>query len=133
MVVPRTGALGTNSASGNGFGGGDQKFAVDANDRVLDPIVLSRVGAGKNMSDSGTDVATLDKFEALWASVNSTRDEMLPSNLPSSSNFTSWWAQLKREMPSAVHLRTLHPGDCADVDKCLGTNGDGRCVCNVFK
>eukprot|EP01043_Picozoa_sp_COSAG02_P016853 COSAG02_NODE_750_length_17669_cov_242.395595_10_plen_110_part_00 len=86
MVVPRTGALGTNSASGNGFGGGDQKFAVDANDRVLDPIVLSRVGAGKNMSDSGTDVATLDKFEALWASVNSTRDEMLPSNLPSSSN-----------------------------------------------
>ena len=129
-----TGALGPNSASDSGFMGGDQKFAVDGNDRLLDPIVLSKIGAGENMTVSGTDATTLRKFQALWESVNSTREATGPSNQPPpSSNFSSWWAQLKSEMPRAVHLQSLRAGDCADVDKCLGINGDGRCVCNVFK
>ena len=37
------------------------------------------------------------------------------------------------EMPRALHLQSLRAGDCSDADKCLGVNGDGRCVCNVFE
>ena len=76
---------------------GGEKFAVDANDRVLDPIVLSKIGEGKNISESGTD-ETLSKFEALWERVNSTREAMLPSHQPPPDNFTSWWTQLKGEI-----------------------------------
>jgi hypothetical protein len=67
--------------------GDDEKFAVDANDRVLDPVVLSQIGAGRNMS-SGTDAATLKAFGALWARVNRTRDSLAPDEKPTGGNFT---------------------------------------------
>ena len=40
---PLVWALGPNSQSGDSFwGDSDEKFAVDAMDRIVDPIVLSR-------------------------------------------------------------------------------------------
>ena len=141
---PLVWALGPNSQSGDSFwGDSDEKFAVDAMDRIVDPIVLSQIGAGKNLS-AGTDAATHAAFDKLWRHVNKTRDEAqaacsCPPNqfscscAPGAGNFTEWWLQLKREMPAAVRLQSLRAGDCADVNACLGTNGDGHCVCNDFK
>jgi hypothetical protein len=115
--------------------GGDDKFerSTPAVDRIIDPIVSSTIDAGKNMSASGSDVATQRASKALWAKVNATRESMLSSNVPPGSNFSTWWAELKSEMPPLVHQCTCRAFGRATavmiVDKCLVITGDGHCVC----
>ena len=124
-----------------GGDGGTALYAVDADDRMLDPIVLTKIPAGKNLTTT-TSPIHMQQFNALWAKVAAARAAIpktapcSPGNFPctpagpSPSNVSAWWTEWKAFAPAGVQIGSLRPGQCADVDKCVGLNGDGHCVCN---
>ena len=130
---PLVWALGTNSGESDaiGPGGVTAVAAVDGMDRVLDPLVLRQIPAGRNISiGNGTQAA----FAALWGAVNASRaaarSHGTRDGQPAPRQFAGWWAELKRAVPPALRVGALRAGDCADTDGCLGLGRDGHCVCN---
>ena len=130
---PLVWALGTNSGESDaiGPGGVTAVAAVDGMDRVLDPLVLRQIPAGRNISiGNGTQAA----FAALWGAVNASRaaarSHGTRDGQPAPRQFAGWWAELKRAVPPALRVGALRAGDCADTDSCLGLGRDGNCVCN---
>ena len=126
---PLVWALGTNSGESDaiGPGGVTAVAAVDGMDRVLDPLVLRQIPAGRNITVSnGTEAA----FAALWGAVNASRAAEWSHGRQAPRQFAGWWAELKRAVPPALRVGALRAGDCADTDSCLGRGRDGHCVCN---
>ena len=120
------------------MGGSGAPAALDAMDRVLDPLVLSQVSAGRNVTVTNS---TLSSFNQLWQEVNSRRVALHrngtgkngnPDAMPHSAQFEAWWRKLGATMPAALRVGSLRHGDCGDVNGCIGRDhgGEGNCVCN---
>eukprot|EP01052_Picozoa_sp_SAG31_P033095 SAG31_NODE_3697_length_3978_cov_1.827791_2_plen_295_part_00 len=137
-------ALGPNDqAASHMMGGGSTAvYAVDADDRMLDPHVLAKIPAWTNLTEA-TSSAAMESFDQLWSTVAKARasaplskecNPWDPTPCDNGglkpSNFTFWWSEFKATVPTALRVASLRPRQCANVDKCVGLNGDGHCVCN---
>ena len=98
----------------------------ESNNRILDPHVLSNTSCS-NISSSlihkGDSV-----FDRIWNQINQTRADTNGS--VSNLTLASLWNELVTELPTDFSVDAVTPGDCSDLDRCIGVSKHSRqCVC----
>jgi len=98
-----------------------------ANRRLADPLVLARTSAAANASVAPVAAAA---FRAAWLEANRSRSAAARANgTVSNSTWAALWDRLASALPRSLRLQPLRADSCADVERCVGTTLEGRCVC----
>lgn len=101
-----------------------------ANQRLIDPEVALESQAAASLSLANT---TLDTFQRHWSKAHAERLAAHPQYV-SNVTWASLWEELSHGLPSRLHLRPLHGGDCVrppDAPECIGMSADKRCICYI--
>ena len=85
--------------------------------RMIDPVALGSTTAGLNMSKADTRTAR-KTFDAAWARVARNSSTAIDNSDP-----------LFASLPPSFQLVPLDAFSCASIDRCVGVDIAGQCVC----
>jgi len=97
-----------------------------SNKRLLDAEVLVHTSAVANL----TMAHAKPSYIRAWRRAKIARAKAAATRTSvANTTWADMWDTLARHLPAALRLEPLRARSCADVEACVGLNGDGHCVC----
>jgi len=96
-----------------------------SNQRLLDVRVLSLSPSLANITVEGTE-----SFAHVWLQAQQARASVaLADRAVNGTQWAALFVQLRQRLPERMQVEPLRAHSCADKERCIGTNMEGRCVC----
>ena len=107
---------------------GSTLLAGEANQRILDPFVLSQISAGRNSTSDKSFPDLVKTFDSLWEVVNQTLPKLAPNEVVDFywSSWNTTWDAFKG---TVLEVQPLSGTSCANNDCAVVRVIDKKCIC----
>jgi len=120
-------SLGLNTQDPQNFWSiGAETTPFPSNRRLLDPMTLAASTASANHSFGPTSWSA---FDDSWKQVNRTRTLHPFGRGLTNRSWLSLWEETSTNATAVLQLFPRRAVSCADLERCVGTDMEGHCVC----